>query len=224
MLQQKSKKILIYFFLFLIIGSLNNKNFNSFNFPKIKKIEINGLDIDNEFNLILKLKDVKLDNLLFVDEKKIIEVINTNKLVEKYSVFKKYPSSLKIDIIKTEFLANVKKDNVNFFLGSNGKLIKTNYVDKDLPFIFGKFDNNDFFILKKIIGESNFKFSEIRNLFYYKSGRWDIITHSEVKIKLPKNDIKSSLDLLDDILDKFNSKKIISIDLRQKNQIVIDEQ
>ena len=34
--QQKNKKILLYFFLFLIIGTLNNKNLNNLNFLKIK--------------------------------------------------------------------------------------------------------------------------------------------------------------------------------------------
>ena len=38
--QRKSKKILIYFFLFLIIGSLNNKNLINVNFAKINEIYI----------------------------------------------------------------------------------------------------------------------------------------------------------------------------------------
>ena len=67
--QQKSKKILIYFFLFLIIGSLNNKNLNNFDFFKIKKIEINGLDENNNFELLKKLNNIKLDNIFFIDEK-----------------------------------------------------------------------------------------------------------------------------------------------------------
>ena len=214
--QQKSKKILIYFFLFLIIGTLNNKNFNNFIFLKIKKIEINGLDKNENFELIKKLNNIELNNIFFINESEIIETINSNKLVEKYSVFKKYPSSLKIDITKTEFLANVKRENDNFLLGSNGKLIKSNNTEKNLPFIFGKFDNKDFFILKKNIVETNFKFNEIKNLFYFKSGRWDIETYSGLKIKLPKNNIKDSLNLLVNILDRFESEKITSIDLRQK--------
>ena len=36
--------------------------------------------------------------------------------------------------------------------------------------------------------------------------------------------LKNLLDLLEDILDKFDTEKITSIDLRQKNQIIIDEQ
>ena len=47
MQQQKSKKIFIYFFLFLIIGTLNNKNLNKANIPTINSITIEGLDEKN---------------------------------------------------------------------------------------------------------------------------------------------------------------------------------
>ena len=100
---QKSKKILIFFFLFFIIGSLNNKEINNFDLPKINQIEINGLDIKNNLKLATQLKNMKLGNLFFIEKAKIIKIINSNELVEKYSIFKKYPSSLKIDIIETEF-------------------------------------------------------------------------------------------------------------------------
>ena len=222
--QQKSKKILIYFFLFVIIGTFNNKNFNNLKFPKIDKIKVNGLDRKDTSNLELNLNYLKIDNLFFVDKVRINEIVNSNELVEKFSVFKEYPSSLKIDIIKTEYLAYVKKDDKIFFLGSNGKLIKSDNVNKNLPYIFGKFKNDEFFNLRRDILETKFQFNEIKNLFYFKSGRWDIETSSGLKIKLPKNNIKQSLDLLVEIINKFDSEKINIIDLRQRNQIIIDEQ
>tara|TARA_B100001057_G_C22730459_1_gene903558 strand:+ start:324 stop:1004 length:681 start_codon:yes stop_codon:yes gene_type:complete len=221
--QQKSKKILIYFFLFLIIGTFNNKYFNNFNFPKIDKVEIIGLDENNSFELLKNLSYLKLGSLFFIDKSEINKVISSNELVENYSVFKKYPSSLKIKIIKTKFLANLKKEGDNFFLGSNGKLIRSYNTDENLPFIFGKFEKNAFFNLRKIINKSNFKFNEIKNFFYFKSGRWDIETYSGIKIKLPNENIKESLDLSSDVLIKSDSGKIFIIDLRQKNQIIIDE-
>ena len=222
--QQKSKKILIYFFLFVIIGTFNNKNFNNLKFPKIDKIKVNGLDRKDTSNLELNLNYLKTDNLFFIDKVRINEIVNSNELVEKFSVFKEYPSSLKIDIIKTEYLAYVKKDDKIFFLGSNGKLIKSDNVNKNLPYIFGKFKNDEFFNLRKDILETKFQFNEIKNLFYFKSGRWDIETYSGLKIKLPKNDIQQSLDQLVEIINKFDSEKINIVDFRQSNQIIIDEQ
>ena len=218
--QQKSKKILIYFFLFLIIGTFNNKYFNSFNFPKIKKVEIIGLDENNNFELLKNLNYLKLGNLFFINKFKINKVISSNELVENYSVFKKYPSSLKIKIIKTKFLANLKKEGDNFFLGSNGKLIRAYNTDENLPFIFGKFDKNTFFDLKKIIIKSNLKFNEIKNFFYFKSGRWDIETYSGILIKLPNKKLKESLDLSFTIINDINFENIKMMDLRQNNQII----
>ena len=70
---------------------------------------------------------------------RIKDVIEKNNLVEKYSVFRLYPSSLNIIINKTNFLAVTKKDGNNFLLGSNGKLIITDETNHNLPFIFGDF-------------------------------------------------------------------------------------
>ena len=38
-------------------------------------------------------------------------------------MLKKYPDTVKIDLIKTDFIAITTHDNENFFIGSNGKLI-----------------------------------------------------------------------------------------------------
>ena len=46
--QQISKKIFLYIFLFLILGSLNNKDLVNIEFPKIKKIDVQGLQIRND--------------------------------------------------------------------------------------------------------------------------------------------------------------------------------
>ena len=70
MMQQKSKKILIYLFLFLMIGSLNNKNFYNINFIKVDKILINGLDEKNNLKLENDLRFLELDNLFFLKKKK----------------------------------------------------------------------------------------------------------------------------------------------------------
>ena len=139
--QQKSRKILIYFFLFLIIGTLNNKNLNKLNFVKINTINILGLEENKNYDFINSLNSLKFHNLLFIDKSQITKIINSNSLVEKFYVFKKYPSTLNIEIQRTKFLAQTKKENDNFFLGANGKLTKTVSFKSDLPFIFGDFKN-----------------------------------------------------------------------------------
>ena len=113
--QQKSKRILIYFFLFLIIGTFNNKDLNNINFAKINEIVVTGLDKKDNLYLIRKLSFLKINNLFFLDERRIKEILNSNNLVENYSVFKKYPSTLNIKIDKAEILAQVKRENKIFF-------------------------------------------------------------------------------------------------------------
>ena len=221
--QKKSKKILLFLFLFIFIGTINNKNLVHKNFFNINEILIFGLDEEKKKKIIENLNFLKLNNLFYLNKVEIINVISANNIVESFSVFKRYPSSLDITIIETKFLAQLKKDGKNFYLGSNGKLIKAETIRQDIPFIFGEFKIDDFFQLKEVIDNSEFNFNEIKNLFSYKSGRWDMETNSGILLKLPKYDIKKSINLFLDLLesDKFNN--INEIDLRQRNQIIINE-
>ncbi len=223
MQQQKNKKIFIYFFLFLIIGSINNKHLNSFKTPKIKEINISGLDKDERILLSKNLEFFKLKNLLFMDKKILEKIINSNHYVEKYFVFKRYPSSLDIKIEKTKLLAYVNRNGNYFFLGSNKKFIKTNDITKNIPFIFGFFKKEDFFYFKKIIEDSNFELNEIEKLYFFPSGRWDLLTKSGILIKLPKENISDSIMLSQRILNDKKFKNISLIDLRQKNQVITNE-
>ena len=221
--QQISKKILIYLFLFIIFSTLNNKSSNKLEFLKIDEINISGIDINHKIELMRKLNFFKYQNIFLLNETKIIEIINSNPYIEKFSIFKKYPSVLEVQIHTTEFIAYVKKKEGLFFLGSNRKLILANNEVENIPYIFGNFDNDEFFILKKMIDNSNFDYDEIKNLYFFPSNRWDIETRSGVLIKLPNDKLNKSLELSLKILsdDSFNNVKLI--DLRQNNQIIINE-
>ena len=221
--QQKSRKILIYIFLFLIIGTLNNKNLTKTNFVKLNTITVTGLEEKNNIDLVNKLNFLKFDNLMFLDKSQIVDIIGSNTLIENFFVFKKYPSTLNIEIQKTEFLAQTKKENKNFFLGSNGKLTRTDNLRSDIPYIFGEFKNKDFFKLKEAVDESNFRYNQIKKLFFYKSGRWDMEMNNGLIIKLPREGVKDSLKLLIIFLDHDKKKNIKEVDLRQNKQIIIND-
>jgi len=220
--QQINRKILFYFFLFIVLGTLDNKNLKKFDFPKINSIKINGLKtIDDDF--IKSLELFKLSNIFFINEIKVKKILESNNLVQEYKIFKKYPSILEIEIIETKFLAKTNKDAKTFFVGSNGKLIEIKKDIKNLPYIFGDFDINSFLDLKKIIDNSILDFSEVKNLYYFPSGRWDVEISSGTLIKLPIQKLKESLDLSLNLLnnEKFNNIRLI--DVRQKNQVVMNE-
>ena len=221
--QKKSKKILIYFFLFLIIGTLNNKNLSKINLIKIKDITVTGLDSENNLRLLRQLDILKINNLFFLNEYKIKEILNSNNLIQNYSVFKEYPSKLNVKINKTIFLARIKKFEKYFFLGSNGKLIEAKNIDNDLPLLFGNFENENFFKLKRILDKKNFDYNKIESLFFFKSGRWDIQMNDGLLIKLPKKNLEKSIDILNSFLAKDKENNITLIDLRQSNQIIINE-
>ena len=222
MLQKKNKKLFLYIFLFFIFASFNNQNLLKINFGKIDSITIRGLDNENNSMLEKKLDFLKNKNIFFLNKDKTAKIIESNNLVEKYSVFKSYPSSLKIEVYKTNFLAFVKKDEGIFLLGSNGKFIKTDRKNKNLPFIFGDFNVESFFELKKIIDETNFNFNQVANLFFFKSGRWDIETKNGLLIKLPQKNIKKSFENFLSFLDNKDLIEVKEIDLRQKNQIIVN--
>ena len=222
MLRQKSKKIFLYFFIFLMIGTFNNKNLKENEIFKINKIDLIGLKGDKKTRLVNELNSLGMKNILFLNENKIKKIINTNNEIEQFTIFKKYPSSLDIKIEKTKFLAQIKKDGKNYFLGSNKKLIESSKLSKDIPFIFGDFKVENFFSLKKALDKTNFDYKLIDKLFFFKSGRWDIKLKNGILIKLPNQNIQDSLNLYLKILKNKNLKKINEIDLRQNKQIIIN--
>ena len=219
---QTNKKIFLYLSLFVLLGTLNNKYFLDFKLIKIQNINVYGVNEIEELEILKDLRIINSKNIFFLDNLEIKKILDTKNVIDNYTIKKKYPSSLEIKINKTRILANYFYNNQNYFLGSNGKLIETDIRKKNLPSIFGKFDNTSFFNLLDNIENSKFDFSKIKNLFFFKSGRWDIETNNNVLVKLPKNNLKESLDLSFKILDsnKFNKFKIL--DLRQKNQVIID--
>ena len=106
-----------------------------------------------------------IQNLLTLDKKRIEKIISSNNLVEKYEIFKRYPSSLEIKIYKTKFLAYVKKDGENFLLGSNNKFILTKNIIEKIPTM--EIRSDDFKKFKNLIDETNFNFKEIKNLIFF---------------------------------------------------------
>ena len=220
--QKKSKKIIIYFFLLIVLGSINNKIFSSIKFYQIKEIQISGLeDIDNEI-LLSKLNNFFFKNILLINQNEISKIIENNVLVQNYTILKKYPSKLDVRIEKAKFYAKINRNNKIFYVGSNGKLIKNNF-QYELPFIFGNPEVNEFLKFKKIIDNSKLQYRDIKNLYFFQSKRWDIELNNNLIVKLPKENLDRSLDNVFEIINNSNLNKFKIIDLRIKNQIIINE-
>jgi cell division septal protein FtsQ len=222
--QRTNRKIIIYLFLFAILASVNNFKYINLQLFKIDFINISGLNDMENSNLYEKIINYKKKNIFFIDNLEISKNINSNNLVEKFWVFKEYPSTININLIKTNFLGITKINNINYLIGSNGKLIKKrNDQVVDLPFIFGSIDANDFLILKEILDKSNFDASKIENFYYFKSNRWDIKTKKGLVIRLPSEVNVNLLNTVNQIIEDENFKNIKTLDFRQTNQIITYE-
>ena len=221
--QQKSKKILIYFFLLIIVSSIGNNAVNNFKFRKVQNINISGLDKKNNQILLNKLKTLSLGNIFFIDKNKIENLINSNSMIERYIVFKKYPSTINIKIEKTNFLAKINNNGKIFLIGSNGKLTQIELGYKELPFIFGKPSIQEFFKFKRIIDASQFSYNQIKNIYFFPSKRWDLILKNNILLKLPNSITVENLDHLFKFLESYSTENFIIVDARLNNKIIINE-
>ena len=218
MQHRKSKKILIYFFLLLAVGSINNINLNGLKFQNINNINITGLNIKNKLILLKDIENFNLNNIFLINKIDLEDEIESNTLIESYSIFKRYPSSLDINIEKTKILAKINKNGQIFYIGSNGKFIKNNSLNNEPPFIFGNPEVFEFFKIKEIIDKSKISYTEIKNLYFFPSKRWDLELIDNTIIKLPNDNINIALNLA---IEFLNDHKFI--DARIKNQIILND-
>ena len=220
---QINRKIIVYLFIFFILGTYTNKKFSSLNFPEINSYNIIGLSNIKNDQIHQDLSILQNKNLFFLEKKKISKIINSYPVIERFSVFKHYPSSLNIVIKKTNFLALTKKNGKDYYIGSNGNMIEAKSNKVNLPFIFGVVEITEFLKFKKIIDDSKFNYKDVKNLYYFKSKRWDIETKNDLIIKLPIKNLKTSLEILSKIKNKKEFRDFKIIDLRQDNQIALNE-
>ena len=221
--QRKGKIIFIYFFLFLVVGSINNIEINKIKFDKVKSIDISGLNNFDNKTILKQIKNSNLGNIFFLNRDKLIEIIDSNTMVENFKIFKKYPSTIIIEIKKTNFLAKINFNDETFIVGSNGKLSENDMFINELPYIFGNPEISEFLIFKKIVDESKISYDQIKNLYFFKSKRWDIELKNNILIKLSRNNVKISLDNAFEFINSSNFENISIIDARIKNQIIIND-
>ena len=207
----------------ILVGSINNIELHNYKILEIRNIDISGLNNLENSELKKKIKNLSLKNILLLKRFELSQIIDSNPIVQNYEVVKIYPSSIDIKIIKTKLLAKLNKDGKTLFLGSNGKLSEYNFSKKSLPFIFGNPESYHFLNLKNKIDESKFSYGEIKNFYFFPSGRWDLELKNNVLIKLSENKINVSLDYAFDFIKNNNIDDFRVIDFRVKNQIILND-
>tara|TARA_B110000967_G_C18743542_1_gene489020 strand:+ start:28 stop:702 length:675 start_codon:yes stop_codon:yes gene_type:complete len=217
----KKKKIIIYLLFLLILSTTSGKfvkNQNNHS-SKINQINIVGLSDTDNSKITNELNNLLHENILLIAKDEIQKVISKYNIIEEYSIKKIYPSTININIKSTKFVARLS--NNDYLVGANGKLIEDKGNSEILPYIFGEFNSKNFLKFKKDIVKSKFTFTKIKTLYFFPSNRWDILTHDDILIKLPQDDISKSLNLAHMIISSDDLKNKNLIDLRVKNHLIV---
>ena len=135
------------------------------------------------------------ENIFLLNKEILINELNNYNYVESFKVSKYYPSKIIINLKQTNLLAVTVENNKKYFIGSNGKLIDYEVFDQNfyLPNFFGKFSKKEFISFINVINQTSFNYNEISDIFFFKSGRWDIKTKDHQTIKLPKENLKKGI-------------------------------
>ena len=217
----KKNKIIIYLLFLLILSTTSAKFINDQKklSLSISKINITGLSERKNSEILNSLNNLLYKSIFAISEDEIRKILEKHNIIQEFNIKKIYPSTLNIEIKPTKFIARVS-NNSQFLVGTNGKLIEDKSNNELLPYIFGEFNSHNFLTFKKNIEKSMFSFSNLKELFFFPSGRWDILTNKDILIKLPQEHIIASLNLSKKLINNDNFKDYKFIDLRIKNHLV----
>ena len=220
----KKKTITFLILALLFLSSINNQLFVEKK-KMLYNLETNKvIGLDNSINLKIEedLNFLKNSNIFFIDKEILKDQVGKYNFIEKYNIFKLYPSKIILELKKTNFLAHTIKNNEIFIIGSNGKFIKTDKFSnyEKLPIVFGKFTGEKFISFKKILNEADLNYNNLEEIFFYPSGRIDIKDKNNILIKLPIENLKQALSVASKIINNKSFNNNI-IDLRVSNQLIL---
>ena len=220
---KSSLKIYFLIFIFFIFSTYNpqkNKESLSIIFP-LKEILI-------ENNIAINLLEFKSDlsflintNLFFLNEEKILEIVNKHDFISNIQLKKKYPNTLKI-LISEHVPVAIKIDSKKkYYLTKNGKKINDIELQifENLPLVIGNYKNFSSFYEELEI--SNFKIDKVKMFYYFEIGRWDIELNDGTTIKLPINNYRNILKDMNNVLNSSNFSKYKILDYRIKGQLIL---
>ena len=218
----KKNKIIIYLLFLFILSTTSAKFINDQNTlsSSVSKINITGLSERKNLEILNNLNNILYKSIFVISKDEIKKILEKHNIIQEFSIKKIYPSTLKIKIKPTKFIARVS-NNGQYLVGANGKLIEDRNNSELLPYIFGEFNSQHFLSFKQNIEKSIFSFSNLKTLYFFPSGRWDILTDNDILIMLPQEHLVVSLNLSKKLIDNENFKDNKFIDLRVKNHLVI---
>jgi len=222
MIQKNKFFLLIFLFTILTTYNFNEQKQNlSIIFP-IKKIIIDEVYTFDLTKLKSDLNFLRNTSLFFLKEKKIIKIIDKYDFISSIQLKKKYTDTLKIKISENMPVAIEVIKRKKFYLTKDGKKLKYRKlkVFENLPIIFGNHKNFSSFF--KDLEKNNFKIEDIKALYYFEVGRWDILLKNEKTIKLPEIDYQNILMKIDTVLNDTSFSRYKIFDYRTKGQLILE--
>ena len=193
----RKNKIIIYLLFLFILSTTSAKLINDQNklSSSISKINIIGLSEGKNLEILNNLDKLLYKSIFVINEDEIRKILKKHNIIQEFSIKKIYPSTLNIEIKPTKFIARIS-NNGQYLVGANGKLIEDKDSNELLPYIFGEFNSQHFLLFKQNIEKSIFSFSNLKTLYFFPSGRWDILTDNDILIMLPQEHIVASLNFI----------------------------
>ena len=229
MLQSRDRKknFLFLFLLIFFLSSINSQLFvkKKESLYNLNSIEVTGLDEQINTEIEKNLNFMKNTNIFFIDKEILKDHIDKYDFIEKYNIFKIYPSKIILELKQADFLAQTIKDNKVYFIGSNNNFIEIErfYNHKNLPLVYGKFTAKEFTSFLKIIRQSKLNYNNINEIFFYPSGRIDIKNKDNLLIKFPMQNLEEAIIIVNKIIKNKKFKNNL-IDLRVPNQLILSNE
>ena len=227
MMHQSINRKKIYFYLLILLFLSTSFNFNLLKgfreISIINKININGLDKNEEKLVKEKLEIILNVNSFFLNKKIILKNLNQFNFLDSVTVQKILPSEINVNLIKTTFTGRTIIDGEKYYIGKNGKLTNVKQVNnkENLPLVFGKFEAKDFLKLQNILKKKKINLDKINKYFYYRNKRWDIQNKDGLTVMLPSKNLNESIDIYKKLIESRNLNTIKIVDLRIPKQIIL---
>ena len=124
-----------------------------------------------------------------------------------------------LSIFKNTNIFLFDKKNISKKIYSN-KVVEKLKVFKNYPSTLNIEIKKTKFLAFTKKNNRNYKYNDVKDLYYFKSNRWDVITKNGITLKMPSNPTIEKLNLIFKIIQENNFKNDKIIDYRQNNMIV----
>ena len=218
---KKDKKLILFFYVLIILflTTISNYNFYNKKIFTIKHIDINGLSEKKNLSIKNEIQNIIGKNIILVKKNNFNKIMYRND-IRDITIKKIYPNKLVINFIPAKPICEILFENYKIFLGDNGKKLEPETIDRKLPIVYGSKNIKNIFKVINLLMSSNLDYYKINEIIFFKSGRFDINLDNEILIKYPINYSKEIINYSNDL---FNNKKFANskiIDLRLNNKII----